>query len=110
MGSPLLNTEKVRELNSLPYTGIRRKCLNMAIYKHKNRRYYNLEYVTPRSYTGSWIEATDRITGEVKRLNNSSWKLEDFKPVSSEDNFRRFKDFLAYWCPPKRKVCKTCGR
>lgn len=55
----------------------------MTIFRNKNDgQLYNLYKVTPRFYTGGWHEAENLFTKEKRKLNQSSFKKDDFIPVA----------------------------
>lgn len=52
---------------------------SMNIYRNsKNGKLYRLYLCTPRGWLGRWIESEDIVTKEKRKLNQSSWKHEDF--------------------------------
>jgi len=56
----------------------------MTIYRNvKDGKLYKLFVVSPRHYTGSWYEAEALFGGVVRKLNNSSFRLADFKAVAN---------------------------
>lgn len=55
----------------------------MTIFRNiKDGELYCLFKVSPPKVTGSWIEAENFFTKEKRKLNNSSFKQEDFIAIA----------------------------